>query len=134
MRRGPRPCLWSRRLACIGVTLGLATSVTACGGKDCGDREASDATSAPMLDSFWVLDAQIPGDPWTVLYGADFMDGDGDLSGGQAEFYLNNNEEPASQALEEIFRQSGVALGETTGSLWMALHFSDTLSDDASPF
>lgn len=119
----------SRVLALPVVTALLAASASACGGGHCAGLEADEAPGTPVVDNFWLLEHQIPGDPWTVLFGVDYTDDDGDLGTGSAEFYLNENKQPAVQDMVDAFRQSGVQPGETLGSLWMALRFSETIDD-----
>lgn len=112
-----------------GLAVLLAAGANACSGDRCAGREADEVSGAPVIDNFWVLDHQIPGDPWTVLFGVDYTDGDADLEAGVAEFYLNRNDEPAVQEMAEAFRQSGVQPSQTSGSVWMALRFADTIED-----
>ncbi len=111
------------------LLVGVGLSLGACPGRICGDNEPTDDVNTPVVDNFWVPDSQIPGDPWTVLFGVDFTDPDGDLSAGVAEFFLNSGTSPAVQILSDAFRQSGVTLDETLGTAWMALRFSDTMDD-----
>jgi hypothetical protein len=111
------------------LALVLAPVASACGDEYCAGLEANGEPGTPAVESFWVLEHQIEGDPWTVLFGADFTDEDGDLGGGVAEFYLNQSAKPAVQEMEDAFRQSGVQEGETAGSVWMALRFADTIED-----
>jgi hypothetical protein len=88
-----------------------------------------------MVESFYVLsqDKQIPGDPWTVVFGIEFEDRNGDLgSGGRAEFYLNDNDEPTPQELDSVFRQSGLASDAESGAMWVTLRFADETVDDGT--
>jgi hypothetical protein len=119
-------------VARTGIFLVAATSAAAgvgCGDAHCGGKAGSNGDRAPVIEKFFVLDQQVPGDPWTVLYGVDFTAPEGTLGNGQAEFFLNNDNTPTTQELADAFRQSGVALTETTGSLWMALRFASDVKD-----
>ncbi|MEE8409793.1 MAG: hypothetical protein V3T05_09325 [Myxococcota bacterium] len=117
------------RLAATALLLGVGLGFGGCSSDVCGGNEPTDQQNAPWVDNFWVLDLQIPGDPWTVLFGIDFTDPNGDLGVGAAEFFLNAGTNPAVQPLVDAFRQSGVSPDETRGSVWMALRFSDTMDD-----
>jgi hypothetical protein len=119
----------SRVAALLVVAILLATGASACGGGHCAGLEADESPGTPVVDNFWVLEQQIPGDPWTVLFGVDYTDDDGDLGTGSAEFYLNESKDAAVQDMVDAFRQSGVQPGQTSGSVWMALRFSDTVDD-----
>ena len=110
----------------------MANVGSGCGDKHCGDHEPSSAGGAPVVTNFWKLAEQVPGDPWTVVFGVEFADSDQDLASGQAEFYLNDSTSPTAQALADAFRQSGLAEATTSGSLWMALRFADNVSDGTS--
>ena len=112
----------------IAAALVLA-GVGGCGDTRCGGNSRDTSAGAPVIESFYVLDTQVPGDPWTVIFGVDFTAQAGTLGDGQAEFYLNNSDTPTSQGLVDVFRQSGVALTETQGSIWMALRFASNVSD-----
>lgn len=120
------------RLICLFTVAGLSClSGPGCGDTRCGDQERSSSDRAPVLTDFYVLDREIPGDPWTVLLGATFTDTDGNLEGGVADFYLNNDSDATTQKLVDVFRQSGVTTNATAGDIWMALRFSPTVKDGA---
>ncbi len=118
--------------AAIAVTLGAMLS--GCEGTRCGGNERDEAADAPVLLSFYMLDEtrQIPDDPWTVVFGAEFEDPDANLAAGAAEFYLNANPEPATQPMDQVFRQSGIAAGEPRGAFWATLRFAEETVDDGT--
>jgi len=116
--------VFSSILAMLAVALGGG-----CGSGYCGGHERDDNDRAPLVRKLYLLDAQVPGDPWTVLLGVDFQAKAGDLGNGNADFYLNDNATPTTQKLVDVFLQSGVAQNETEGSLWMALRFVSNVKD-----
>jgi hypothetical protein len=88
-----------------------------------------------VVSGFYVLppEKQIPGDPWTVVFGVEFEDSGRDLgSGGHAEFFLNANEEPAAQELDSVFRQSGLVTDASAGAFWVTLRFAEETVEDGT--
>ncbi len=124
-----------RALALLSIPPVLALLAPACGSSTCGGQARSDDAGAPEVSSFFVLseDRQIPGDPWTVLFGIDFLDPNGDLGeSGAAEFYLNSNPEPTAQPLDRVFRQNGLQPSATEGAFWVTLRFAEATVDDGT--
>jgi len=121
-----------RPLILVLAAANLAAS--GCSSTRCGDLEVSDETNAPKLVAFYVLpdEKQMPGDPWTVLFGVESKDANGDLGGGQAEFFLNSETEATKQDLDTVFRQSGVELDATRAEVYMTLRFAENTVDDGA--
>ncbi|MBI3179410.1 MAG: hypothetical protein HYZ27_07090 [Deltaproteobacteria bacterium] len=108
----------------------LAAALCACEREPCDGAERDDSRNAPWVNDFYVLDQQVPGDPWSVLVGVEFEDADGDLAAGWIKFMLNSNDEPVEQELAGVFRQSGLAADATAGAFWTNIRFADTLRDN----
>lgn len=123
--------MWVRCIlgVCTFVAAGLNTS---CGSPGCNGEKAESVSGSPTVKNFYLLGDRVPGDPWTQVFAVAFSDSDGDLASGQAEFFLNSDEQPNVQELDGVFRQSGVAAAASSGTLWLALRFGDTLPDGAS--
>ncbi|MBI5509196.1 MAG: hypothetical protein HY903_10620 [Deltaproteobacteria bacterium] len=111
----------------VALAAGVAAFGAGCGDTRCGGNDRQEGGGAPVLENFFLVPEQVPGDPWTIILGADFTDDDGDLGSGKADFYLNEDTQPTEQELTDVFRQSGVGLSEKSGSLWMALRFASTV-------
>jgi hypothetical protein len=125
----------ARTLALLSIPAALALVAPACGTNTCGGKAPTDNANAPTVSSFSVLskDQQIPGDPWTVVFGVHFADLDGDLGvGGRAEFYLNSNVEPMDHELDQVFRQNGLLSNATEGAFWVHLRFAEATVDDGT--
>ncbi len=108
----------------------LSAVLAACEAEPCDDLERDETGDAPLVNDFYVLDAAVPGDPWSVLVAVEFEDDDGDLGQGVIKFLLNSGDEPVEQELTGVFRQSGLALDATSGALWTNIRFADTLRDN----
>jgi len=119
----------------LSLPAALALIAPACGSNTCGGQARTEDGNAPAVTRFYVLseDKQIPGDPWTVLFGVEFNDITGDLGpGGRAEFYLNSNTEASEQELDRVFRQNGLLPGATEGAFWVYLRFAEETVDDGT--
>lgn len=115
------------------LALGAAQLSSGCGPARCNGQDADSTAGAPRVSRFYVLDQQVPGDPWTVVFGVDFEDSEGDLGGGLAELYMNSATEPSpTQALAEVMAQSGLPQNATSGSFWMRLRFDESTIEDGT--
>jgi hypothetical protein len=98
-----------------------------------------DSDSAPRITDFR-LHGGLEGDPWTQVFAVEFQDSDGNLSGGDIEFYLNGRLETPAITVADLFRAAALPLDATTGALavplvfkgiadgtstWLALQFLD---------
>jgi hypothetical protein len=121
----------------IVVLLGLVAGpigMLGCGSTTCGGHDPRGSATAPKITAYWVLppESQIPGDPWTILFGVDFEDQNGDLAAGSAESYLNDSTTAATQTLDQVFRQSGLVADATSGSMWITLRFAENTVDNGA--
>ena len=65
----------------------------------CGaDSDVEPAKDAPRIKDMAMIDDAVPGDPWELIFVAEFSDKDGDLGGGVANVYLNGGGEPCDEA------------------------------------
>ena len=114
-----------------GVLVLGAALVGGCGHVACGDQERDGEADAPRLESFYLIGQPIPNDPWTLVFGIDFVTAAKNLGTGRADFFLNDDTEATSQDFGDAFRQSGVPLDAEQGSVWMALRFVSSVADGA---
>lgn len=116
------------RVVALCAALGSAL-LPGCGFDACGDAVESTASTAPRLENLRFAN-QLDGDPWTLVFGAQFVDVDGDLQPGTAEFHLNGATEPSgSFPLESIFRQSALPASAQGGELALTLRLVSPVSD-----
>ncbi len=121
------------RSSCLAGSVVLAGLLGAgCDPPYCGpatDVELVD--DSPRIGDMRVLNDAVPGDPWEIIFVAEFSDDDGDLEGGVARVYLNGEDEPIELDLFDVFRQGGLPPTAREGTLAMPLRFADTVPDGA---
>lgn len=115
----------------IGISF-IAVSVSllsACGENACEGFEASQSNDSPQITKLRLVN-QLPGDPWTAIFGLEFTDTNGDLGLGSshAEFFLNGKS-AAKVNLPAFFKGSSVPPNATSGELAVPLRFGETVKD-----
>ncbi|MEO1484032.1 MAG: hypothetical protein AAFU77_18125, partial [Myxococcota bacterium] len=111
------------------VAVLVAAGQAACGFDACGEAAESTASTAPRLENLRFAN-QLDGDPWTLVFGAQFTDVDGDLQPGFAEFHLNGATEPSGRfPLESVFRQSALPPDAQGGELALTLRLVRPVDD-----
>ena len=111
-----------------------ALLATSCRSHDaCGDNPTvSHDAGAPVINDATVV-SQLAQDSWTVVVGIDYDDSDGNLSQGNAVFYLNGASTGASTLpLADAFKQSAIPPGTPSGQLIVPLRFDDTQVKDGA--
>lgn len=104
----------------------LLGTLAACGSDPCGGRDSSDSSHSPEIKHLDLFD-QMEGDPWTLIFAAEFADKDGDLGNtGSIDFYLNDSSSPSSIDLASLFGQSELAAGAKSGEIAIPLRFNET--------
>ena len=106
------------------IALGcLAPGIAACGfGAVCTEEPTSSASSPTIID-LALVDA-LEDNPFQLVFSLSFEDSDGDLYGGQAEYFVGSKLSGV-QSMKDLFRQSAVAETATSGTLAVSLQFSN---------
>ncbi|MEZ4270486.1 MAG: hypothetical protein R3C68_03320 [Myxococcota bacterium] len=121
----PVPMAILRTLVGIAVLGGLG----GCGpSRKCPAEPFGDPAVRPQITNLDLLQ-QLDGDPWTLVFATTFIDADGDIGTGHAEFYLNGRKSPIELDMGDSFRQSGLAADVKAGSIAFPLRFSETGGD-----
>jgi len=111
-------------MATLGAACGDGDNDAACAGK----TQSADGSVMPWVSRFR-LASQLPGDPWTLVFGISFTDGDGDLGDtGAAEFFVNGYS-TTTVDLGQVFALSGVETDARAGEIAVPLRFPDDTSD-----
>ena len=122
--------VWPRLPTARAFALGAVFCAVSALGAGCDDGVT------PALSNFR-FDGAAEDSPLVLLLSVDFHDGDGDLSGGAMETFIDQ-EPPSAGALDltTLFLENGVGLGANDGTLGFVLElaFGATLPESGSTF
>lgn len=117
----------------IGLLLAMWAGLSGCGASNaCGGTDAPINARAPLILSMDLV-GQVDIDPWHVVLSCDVTDGDGDMGGGEVNYFVNGaptSEE--SQSLERVFNASGGVRNDSTDAkLQLLVRFSRASANNA---
>ncbi len=121
MGRSPNVASLARIVAVVFACQALAG--WGCGDDACPNDDVKLKPTSPRLEAL-VFAGQVEGDPFELVFTADFRDSDGDLGRGKAHVYLDGGKEPLTIDLVNVFRQSALAPESTRGTMQLPLRFT----------
>lgn len=116
----------------IGFSLAAltATALLGCDRPGCDGKDYVAEPNAPVVTKLELVQQLTErGDPWTLVFGVQFTDANGDVGAGKAEVFLNGSTTPTILALSDDFGHSNVDLQAKSGRIAIPLRFNDSVQD-----